>query len=103
MSKKYLIAASKYAKKVGDCGIKIWAMYLFGSRVKGTNRPDSDLDVCVVSDDFTNNMVENRVRLMRLVGKKDLLIEPHPMKIEDFKDKYNPLAVEVKRTGVRVV
>ena len=103
MSKKYLMVAKKYAKKISDCGSRVWAMYLFGSRVRGTNRLDSDLDVCVVSDDFTDDMVENRVRLMRLVGKRGLLIEPHPMKVEDFEDKYNPLAMEVKRTGIRVV
>lgn len=103
MSKKYWRLASKYAKNVAESGIKIKALYLFGSRVKGTSWRDSDLDVCVVSDDFGDDMVENRVRLMRLVDYKGILIEPHPMKVEDFEDKYNPLAVEVKRTGIRVL
>jgi predicted nucleotidyltransferase len=104
MGKKYQRLVSKYVENVSDSGIKIKALYLFGSRIKGTAKRDSDLDVCIVSDDFGDDMVENRVRLMGLVDyESEILIEPHPMKGEDFEDKYNPLAVEIKRTGIRVL
>lgn len=35
-------------------------IYLFGSRAKGTNRPDSDYDIAVEMDETSSNLSVNR-------------------------------------------
>ena len=34
---------------------KVNAVFLFGSYAKGTNKPYSDIDICIVADDLTKN------------------------------------------------
>lgn len=44
----------RFLKKVGPTRQKIQAVYLFGSRARGTERPDSDYDLLlVVREDFS--------------------------------------------------
>ncbi|MBU1130203.1 nucleotidyltransferase domain-containing protein [Patescibacteria group bacterium] len=101
--KKYIDWAKKYAKIVVDSGIRIKMMYIFGSRARGGGYKYSDLDISVVSPDFGKDRLSERVRLMGLTRKVSLLIEPHPFSVEDFSDKCNLLAEEIKRTGIRVI
>ena len=44
----------RFLKKAGSIKQKIQAVYLFGSRARGTERPDSDYDLLlVVREDFS--------------------------------------------------
>lgn len=99
----YYSITRKYAEEVARDGITIEAVYFFGSRAKGGETKDSDLDVCVVSDDFSGDKVEDTKRLYKLTKNVSLMIEPHPMRLDEFGDKYNFLAQEIKRTGVRII
>jgi len=78
------------------------SVYLFGSYVSGTPSGDSDIDVAVVSDDFSGNVLEDGLRLMRCRREVDLRIEPHPFRPEDFTPD-NPWVAEILRTGIRIV
>jgi uncharacterized protein len=78
------------------------AVYLYGSQVTGTACPWSDIDVAVVSPEFSDNLFQARVALLRLAAQVDDRIEPTPFAPEDFTPS-NPLASEVQRTGVRIV
>lgn len=74
--------------------------YLFGSYVKNEADESSDIDVCLVSSNFGKDIVDEIVDLSRIASDVDLRIEPHPMSPEDFAEKYNALAHEVKAHGV---
>ena len=102
MSKKYLTIAKKYFLWLKKNSILVNSGYVFGSRVKGKAREDSDLDICVISDSFGKDRHGSRVKLMHLGREVSDLIEPHPMTVADFEDKYNPLAIEIKKTGIKV-
>ena len=80
---------------------RVEAAYLYGSQVKGTATEWSDFDIAVVSPDFTADLFEERLLLMRLAAQVDDRIEPHPFRPADF-DPTAPLVSEIRRTGVRV-
>lgn len=94
--------AVRYKDVLERAGISISGLYIFGSQVKGTAKKWSDIDIGVVSPDFTGNRFDEGVKLMDYSHKIDDFIEPHPFTPEDFEDKYYTLAQEVKRTGVKI-
>ena len=53
--------------------------YLFGSYRLGKASRDRDIDLLVVSPDFTDNVIEDRMKLMRARREVDYRIEPHPV------------------------
>ena len=79
---------------------RVEAAYVYGSQVKGISTEWSDIDLAVISPDFADPFQE-RLALMRLAAQIDDRIEPHPFTPQDF-DASNPLASEIRKTGVRV-
>ncbi len=49
-----------YLAALGRHGVSADAVYLFGSRARGTARPDSDIDLIIVSSAFTGMPVWKR-------------------------------------------
>ncbi|MBI4066685.1 nucleotidyltransferase domain-containing protein [Candidatus Gottesmanbacteria bacterium] len=92
----------RYAKVLRDTGIAYEALIVFGSSAKGTAKPWSDVDVCVVSRQFGRNRFDDRVRLMKLTDDDTINIEPHPLSPEELADPWDPLAAEIRRHGIRV-
>jgi predicted nucleotidyltransferase len=80
---------------------RVEAAYLYGSQAKGTATRWSDIDVAVISPDFTGDLFQERLLLMRLAAQVDDRIEPYPFRPADF-DPTAPLVNEIRRTGVRV-
>ena len=81
--------------------MRIEAAYLYGSQVKGTATEWSDIDVALVSPDFSSDLFQERLTLMRLAAQVDDRIEPQPFRPQDF-NLDAPLVSEIQRTGVRV-
>ncbi|NLC77295.1 MAG: nucleotidyltransferase domain-containing protein [Clostridia bacterium] len=77
-------------------------IYLYGSYAKGNNSSDSDIDVAVVGDDFSGDIIEDTMLLMRIRRKIDYRIEPRPFRTADFKPT-DPLAKEIMETGIKLV
>ena len=59
--------------------IKIDSMIVFGSQAKGNTRPESDIDVCVVSPSFGFNDLQEMQMLFKKARHVDSRIEPYPM------------------------
>lgn len=98
---KIIEKAMSFLKLVKASGIPIDFAFIFGSYVKGKAREDSDIDLCLISSAFSN-ILEDRLKLMRLRREIDFTIEPHPFNPKDFIDE-NPLVWEIKNTGERVL
>jgi uncharacterized protein len=77
------------------------AAYLYGSQAVGSARPWSDIDVAVVSPDFSEDLFQERLELMYVAAAIDDRIEPYPFTIERF-NLNNPLVSEIRRTGIRL-
>lgn len=87
--------AKKYAKLVKE-EMQVDSIYLFGSFVNDSYTYDSDIDIAVIADDFSGDIIEDTLKLMRIRRKIDTRIEPHPLR------KDNPFVKEVIATGRRI-
>lgn len=103
MSKKQIFDTVKlFIKKVKQSGIPVKMVYIFGSSVKGKFDRGSDIDTCIISPNFGKDRQKERLILMNLRDNNMLLIEPHPFSPKEFKNKYDPLLMEIKRTGIKL-
>ncbi|MFQ5864998.1 MAG: nucleotidyltransferase domain-containing protein [bacterium] len=78
------------------------AVYLFGSTVKGKSNPLSDIDLAIVSQDFTGDSFDDTKLLIPYILNIDSGIEVHPFRPEDF-TKENPFVQEILSTGLRII
>ena len=82
--------------------VEVSKIFIFGSYSRGQQHVDSDIDVAIVSPDFTDDIIENQVRLMKYRREIDLRIEPRPFKPAEF-NSHNPLAREIMETGIELL
>lgn len=98
-----LIVIRKFAKELTARGIRVDKIILYGSHVKGTARPDSDIDIAVVSRDFGKDRTEEGMMLFRIAGDVDARIEPVPLSLKAYKeDTWVPLIYEIRTNGVEL-
>jgi predicted nucleotidyltransferase len=82
--------------------LDIDAAYLYGSQVAGSAKPWSDIDVAVVSSDFSEDLFEDRLTLMNWADTIDDRIEPRAFTPDRFGPN-DPLASEISNRGVRLI
>lgn len=83
-------------------GINIEKVILFGSHAKGTQKPWSDIDICVISPQFGKNPSGEFRKLMRWAASVDSDLSPIPIHPSDLKEKYSTLVWEIKNTGKEI-
>jgi predicted nucleotidyltransferase len=77
-------------------------VYLYGSYAKGTQREDSDIDVCFFSAAFESKRrwdVLTELFCLKSKYDQDVLIEPNAFPTTELHND-NPFVKEVLRTGV---
>ena len=83
--------------------IPISSVYIFGSHAKGKARPDSDIDVAILSPSFGKNPHEEGKWLQRKlwgVSYSNLdVVGYNPL---EFKTGQSPLLAEIRKTAVAV-
>lgn len=79
--------------------VPVTQLILFGSYAKGTPKPWSDIDVCVVSPIFGKNPYDEMVLLGHIAGEIEPMIEAHPYHPNELADPWDPLAAEIRRSG----
>ena len=80
---------------------RILKVFLYGSHAKGTAGKWSDIDLALVSPDFSEDLFEERIRLMKLGLFVDERIEPSPFRPEDFNEN-DPLVSEINKSGIEI-
>ena len=75
-------------------------VFLFGSFAKGTNHPDSDIDLAIIFKSV-DDIIDMQIELMKMRSDDDLLIEPHPFKKTDFHIS-NPIVAEIINNGIEI-
>jgi predicted nucleotidyltransferase len=73
--------------------------YLYGSYAKVTSNKWSDIDIAIISPDFSDDLFAERLTLMQLAASIDDRIEPKPFKAELF-DRNDPLVDEIQKNGI---
>lgn len=93
----------KYAEKLRTEKFPFFAVYLFGSQVKGNAYHDSDIDIAVFSDAIGGrNNLNNNLKLWKLRRGIDLRIDPHGFSADNFLDEADPMVYEIKTTGIKI-
>lgn len=89
-----------YIRKLHDDNLPIQEVRIFGSRVRGEDHRDSDIDVCIVSPKFTSRMDAVRY-LWSKRDRNEILqgLEPIGYSPKGFIDE-DPLVWEIKQTGI---
>lgn len=87
-----------FIKKLKESGIAVESAYLFGSYAVNRVGRWSDIDVAIVSPDFSADRFTERLRLMKLSMEIDNRIEPVPFHSDAFNDT-DPLVDEIKKSG----
>ena len=93
---------TKYIEELEKNKIHIIEAFIFGSHAKGKTKPESDIDVALISNAFTGNRFDDRRKIVPFRRKIDSRIEPIPFKPEDFNNG-GTLVEEIKRTGVSIL
>ena len=93
--------AMQFAKKVRTELDSQAEIYLFGSVVTANNKPDSDIDIAVVSREFTNDVCANYARVNLLAFSVNDNIDAQAIIYDDWINK-TPFTAEIKRQGVLV-
>lgn len=102
MSIDAIVLAEKYLEELRQQGIRVNKAYLFGSYAKGKVWEGSDLDICVISSSFGKDYNRDKMLLNKASIRVNLLIEPVAYSPEDFANKYDSLAEEIKRFGILI-
>ncbi|MBI5603394.1 MAG: nucleotidyltransferase domain-containing protein [Deltaproteobacteria bacterium] len=93
---------NQYIDRLKDNRVGIWRLYLYGSYAKGTQHPESDIDLAVFLDKEDIDGIKDDLELMQLRWDIDLSIEPHAFARSDF-DETNPYIKEIITTGERII
>lgn len=93
--------ALKFAENLQD-HIQIHSLYVYSSYANGTYREDSNIDIAVIADGFTGDLIEDTFMMMKIRREVDNRIEPHPFSVEEFNES-DPIVKEVIRTGIRII
>ena len=91
----------KYVKAICE-QYEVEAIILFGSYAKGTEHEDSDIDIAIVVDEFKDNIIDEEVEFMKMRKGIDYRIEPHIIRVNDYKNVATPFIQEVIETGIKV-
>ena len=71
---------------------------MFGSYAK--NCADSDIDIAIISDDFSGNIEQDFILAMKACKNIDLRIEPHIFTVNEFEN--NCFSEEILKDGIEV-
>ena len=80
-----------------ESGLDVEKLILFGSQAKGTAREDSDIDVAVVSPDFRDKDIFDRVDMTAKAGSDTIMKFIVPLDLvmltpEEYESRSSPIA-----------
>jgi hypothetical protein len=102
IKKNELNVINKYVNLLKKEGVDVSRVILFGSYAKGTAKPESDIDIAIISSQFGKNNLKEMMFLRRIALKIDSHIEPLPFSPEDIDDRYSTLAQEIIKYGITI-
>lgn len=94
--------ALSFGKAVRKKGIPIKKLVIFGSYAKGKARPESDIDICVVSPKFGKDIIEEMQFLLKQSRHIDTRIEPYPVSPQEYKKTVSPIIFEIRQFGQEI-
>lgn len=90
----------EFVKEVQAQGVHLKKAWLFGSVAQNRQREDSDIDVALVSDDFTGIGFRD-IPLFVKALRNYYTIQPKTFSTHDFQNT-NAFVEEIMRTGIEI-
>ncbi len=78
----------RFIAELENNNIKIKKAYLFGSYANNRRDKWSDIDLALISDSFTGNRFEDKMKIPKYKAVVGWDISPMPFREEDFNDSY---------------
>ncbi len=94
--------AKEFVKLLNLNGIEVFEAYLFGSVTKGTADTDSDIDIAIVSKDFTGTPFYDVRKVSKYRRAVDLRLEVHPFSKDDILIDTPLFFTQIKNEGIRI-
>lgn len=103
VKKSVLEQVQNYVSHLREQGLSIQSVYIFGSHVGGKTHKWSDIDVCIISKDFSRRN-DALTYLWRALRQRDVKagIEPIGFHPDDFVEEI-PVVNEILRHGVQII
>ncbi|GBD95453.1 MAG TPA: nucleotidyltransferase domain-containing protein [Nitrospirae bacterium] len=98
---KAIEVVERFLKLIKSADINIERIILFGSYAKGNAGEWSDMDIAIVSPDFSGMPFYDRKMLNSFILKIDSRIEVHPFRPEDFTED-NLFVKEILKNGMEL-
>lgn len=83
--------------------IEVFEAYLFGSFVQGANNESSDIDVAIVSKDFTGIPFYDVKKISKYRQSVDLQLEVHPFSRDEILVDPSLFFNEIKKKGIKII
>jgi uncharacterized protein len=92
----------RFANELEKENIRVQKVYLYGSWANKTNKYLSDIDIAVISEDFSGIRFMDYNKFINAILKTDSLIEPVAYRPEDAKEDlfFNQ---EILKKGIRII
>ncbi len=81
--------------------VRVEAAYWFGSTSTGVFDEYSDIDIAIISPDFTGRKFEDACKIFPIIAQPDPRIEVHSFTPETFRESFI-LGKQIRQTGKRV-
>ena len=95
--------AKKLVRLLNLNGIEVFEAYMFGSVIQGTIHENSDIDIAIVSKNFTGIPFYDVQRISKYRRSVDLKLEVHPFSMDDILFDPSLFFTEIKNKGIRIV
>jgi len=95
--------AQRYLRRLRESGLPVSRAVLFGSRAQGTGRPESDIDIILLSPAFEEPSWRQETLAWEIAQSVDWRIEPVLCgELLYAENDWHPLIVVAKQKGVEI-
>jgi predicted nucleotidyltransferase len=91
-----------YAREIGDAGVALKHVILYGSFAKGTQHEWSDIDVALVADEFEGLPTDIYFFSSIAIKKQYIRIEAMTYPTDYFRES-DPFIEEIKKDGIVIL
>jgi predicted nucleotidyltransferase len=99
ISNSSIAVVKEFLHELKAANFRIEKAFLFGSHARGNPGKWSDIDVALVSPDFSGMPLYDSKKLTPFILKVDTRIELHPFRPEDFTED-NDFIREIIKSGI---
>jgi hypothetical protein len=99
---KAIDKARKFIRLLRTNGMDVYEAYVFGSVAMDKADEYSDIDIAIVSNEFTGMPFYDVKKISKFRRAVDLRLEVHPFSLNDILHNPPLFFVDIKKEGVRV-